>query len=89
MPDNDIALNLSKYSNVPIAAPSANISNRPSGTNIESIYNDFHDNVDIYIDDGESKFGVASTIVKVENNNIKILREGVITLEDIINKISM
>lgn len=89
MPDNDIALNLSKYSNVPIAAPSANISNRPSGTNIESIYNDFHDNVDIYIDDGESKFGVASTIVKVENNNIKILREGPITLNDIKNKISM
>lgn len=89
MPDNDIALKLSKYSNIPIAAPSANISNRPSGTNIESIYNDFHDNVDIYIDDGESKFGVASTIVKVENNDIKILREGVITLEDIMNKISM
>lgn len=89
MPDNDIALKLSKYSNTPIAAPSANISNRPSGTNIKSIYNDFHDNVDIYIDDGESKFGIASTIVKVENNEIKILREGPITLNDIKNKISM
>ncbi len=83
MPDNDIALKLSSYSNVPIAAPSANISNRPSGTNIKSIYNDFHDNVDIYIDDGESKLGVASTIVKVDNNEIKILREGTITLNDI------
>ena len=89
MPENDIALKLSKYSNTPIAAPSANISNRPSGTNIKSIYNDFHDNVDIYIDDGESKFGIASTIVKVENNEIKILREGPITLNDIKNKISM
>ncbi len=89
MPENDIALKLSKYSNIPIAAPSANISNRPSGTNIKSIYNDFNDNVDIYIDDGESKIGIASTIVKVENNEIKILREGVVTLEDIMNKISM
>lgn len=83
MPDNGIALKLSIYSNIPIAAPSANISNKPSGTNIKSIYNDFHNNVDIYIDDGESKLGVASTIVKVENNEIKILREGTITLNDI------
>lgn len=86
MPLNDIALKLSKYSNLPIAAPSANISNRPSGTNIKNIYNDFHDNVDIYIDDGESKIGIASTIVKVENNEIIILREGIITLDDIKRK---
>lgn len=86
MPLNDIALKLSKYSNLPIAAPSANISNRPSGTNIKNIYNDFKDNVDIYIDDGESKIGIASTIVKVENNEIIILREGVITLDEIKRK---
>ncbi len=89
MPKNDIALKLSKYSNIPIAAPSANISNRPSGTNVKKIYNDFHDNVDIYIDDGDSKIGKASTIVKVENNEIKILREGPITLNDIKDKIHL
>ena len=89
MPLNDIALKLSKYSNLPIAAPSANISNRPSGTNIKNIYNDFNDNVDIYIDDGESKLGIASTIVKVESEEIKILRQGVITLNDIKSRIGM
>lgn len=89
MPLNDIALKLSKYSSLPIAAPSANISNRPSGTNIKSIYNDFYNNVDIYIDDGESELGVASTIVKVENNEIKILRQGIITLDDIKSRVGV
>lgn len=89
MPDDEIALMLSEYSGLPIAAPSANISNKPSGTNINDIYNDFKDNVSIYIDSGESKISIPSTIVKVENNEIKILREGPITLEEIKNKLNI
>lgn len=83
MPENEIARKLIEYANVPIAAPSANISNKPSGTNIENIINDFKETVDYYIDGGESKIGLGSTIVKIENNVPVILREGSITKEQI------
>lgn len=83
MPENEIARKLIEYANVPIAAPSANIANRPSGTNIENIINDFKETVDYYIDGGESKIGLGSTIVKIENNVPIILREGSITKQQI------
>lgn len=83
MPENEIARKLIEYANVPIAAPSANIANKPSGTNIENIINDFKETVDYYIDGGESKIGLGSTIVKIENNVPIILREGSITKEQI------
>lgn len=79
MPDSDIARNLIKYANVPIAAPSANISGHPSGTNIENIYAEFKDNVDYYIDNGESKLGIGSTIVQIIDGVPRILREGSIS----------
>ena len=85
MPESKIARKLIQYANVPIAAPSANISNKPSGTNIENIINDFKETVDYYIDGGESKIGLGSTIVKIENNVPIILREGSITKEQIYN----
>ena len=83
MPENEITRKLIEYANVPIAAPSANIANKPSGTNIENIINDFKETVDYYIDGGESKIGLGSTIVKIENNVPIILREGSITKEQI------
>ena len=64
MPANDIALNLINYAGVPLATPSANLSGKPSGTNLKDIIKDFDGNVDCFIDDGPSKIGLASTIVK-------------------------
>lgn len=83
MPDNEIALKLIELSGVPIATPSANISGRPSGIDIEDIKKDFEGKVDLFIDSGKSKIGNGSTIVKVEDNEIKILRQGIITKEQI------
>ena len=83
MPDNEIALKLIELSGVPIATPSANISGRPSGIDIEDIKKDFEGKVDLFIDSGKSKIGNGSTIVKVEDNVIKILRQGIITKEQI------
>ncbi len=82
MPDNDITLALIKKAGVPIAAPSANISGKPSGTNIEDIKEDFL-NIDYMLDAGEAKIGIASTIVKIENSEVKIIREGSISKEEI------
>lgn len=83
-PENEIARKIIEYTNIPLAAPSANISSRPSGTNILDIKDEFQEKVDIIIDGGESKIGLESTVVKVINNIPTILRPGKITKEDII-----
>ena len=83
MPENEIALSLIEYAGVPIAAPSANISGHPSGTELNTIMNEFKENVDWYIDGGKSKIGFASTIVRVIDGKPHILREGLITKEQI------
>ena len=88
MPEEEITRKLIEYAGVPIAAPSANISGKPSGIDLQEIIKEFGDMVDYYIDGGKSKIGIGSTIVKVENNTIKILREGSISkkeIEDLIN----
>ena len=83
MPDNIIAKKLIEYAKVPIATPSANISGKPSGTDINYIMENFKDKVDYYIDGGQSKLGIGSTIVKVENGYPLILREESISKEQI------
>ncbi len=81
MPQNNIAIRLIKASGVPIAAPSANISGRPSPTDMESCVEDLKGKVE-YILGGESSIvGVESTIVDCTVSPICILRPGAITLE--------
>ena len=83
MPEEEIARKLIEYANVPIATPSANISGKKSGTNLKDIMKDFEHKVDFFIDGGESKLGIGSTIVKVIDGNVHILRQGTITKEQI------
>lgn len=83
MPANEIALELIKRAGVPLATPSANISDKPSKTNIKDVMSDFPEGVDCFIDGGESKIGVASTIVQVIDGVPHILRQGIITDEQI------
>lgn len=85
MPKCDIVLELIKYANVPIAAPSANLSGKPSGTNIYEIEKDFKEGVNYYIKGDESNLGVSSTVVKIEDGKPIILREGSITKQQIID----
>ena len=79
MPSGAIAKKLVEYSGVPIAAPSANISGKLSGTSFEDILDDFKDKVDLAINGGNSEIGIESTIVKVIDNIPHILRPGSIT----------
>ena len=83
MPSNDIARKLISYSNTPIAAPSANISGRPSGTNIFDIIDELGDKVEYIIDGGDTDIGLESTVIRVIDNKIHILRPGYITKEDL------
>ena len=83
MPSNTIAKKLIEYAGVPIAAPSANISGRPSGTKIEDIIDELDGKVEYILDAGMVDIGVESTVVRVVENTVHILRPGKITVEDI------
>ena len=82
MPSNEIARKLIEYSNLPIAAPSANVSGKPSGTIVEDIIDELDGKVDYVIDAGKVDIGLESTVVRVVDNIIHILRPGKITPED-------
>lgn len=84
MPSGIIAQKLVEFSGVPIAAPSANISGKISGTNFENILDDFKDKIDCAIDGGNSEIGIESTIIKVIDGTVHILRPGSITEEQIL-----
>lgn len=71
----------------PLIAPSANISGKDSGIEASVIADDFKDTVDAIIDGGKAELSTASTIVKVVNDEIVILREGTISKKEILNSI--
>ncbi|MDV4151585.1 L-threonylcarbamoyladenylate synthase [Clostridium sp. AL.422] len=81
MPDNEIALKLIELSGFPIAAPSANISGRPSPTDVERCIEDLEGRVDYIIGGEKSDVGVESTIVDCTVMPPVVLRPGGITLE--------
>ena len=84
MPSNQIARKLIEYSKTPIAAPSANISGKPSGTLVEDILQELDGKVEYIIDGGKVDIGLESTVVRVIENKVHILRPGKITKEQII-----
>ena len=83
IPVDEIAHNLLNILDYPIAAPSANMSTKPSGTLINDIIPEFDGKVAYIIDGGESTIGLESTVCKVIDNIPTILRPGFITQEDI------
>jgi len=79
-PSHRVARRLIRLSGVPIAAPSANISGRPSATNAEYARADFDGKVEMILDSGSSEVGLESTIVKLTGpDSIELLRPGAIT----------
>lgn len=85
MPSNEIARKLIEYSDCPIAAPSANISGKPSGTLVEDILDELDGKVKYIIDGGKVDIGVESTVIRVVDEQIHILRPGKITPADFEN----
>lgn len=84
-PSNKIAQELIRESDCPIAAPSANVSGKPSGTKIEDIIAELDGKVEYILDEGITDIGVESTVIRVINNKVHILRPGKVTKEDIEN----
>ena len=81
MPSDQVARNLIRQAGVPIAAPSANISGRPSPTKPEHIIRDMDGRVDGILVGGSCNYGVESTIVDLSGDVAMVLRPGSITLE--------
>ncbi|MCL2134096.1 MAG: L-threonylcarbamoyladenylate synthase [Candidatus Bathyarchaeota archaeon] len=83
MPSNNIALALIKQSNVPIAAPSANLSGTPSPTTAQHVYDDLNGKIDVILDGGQTIIGVESTVIDLSVDPPLLLRPGGISLENI------
>lgn len=81
MPAHPIAKQIINAANVPIAAPSANLSSKPSATSAQYVLDDFKGKILLIIDGDSCQFGLESTVVKVTNGQINILRPGAITKE--------
>jgi L-threonylcarbamoyladenylate synthase len=92
MPENKIAHALIRESGVPIAAPSANVSGRPSPTISEHVAKDLSGKINMIIDGGRTKIGIESTVVDLSRKTPMLLRPGSVTLEqlqDVIGKIAI
>ncbi|MBQ2400737.1 MAG: threonylcarbamoyl-AMP synthase, partial [Lachnospiraceae bacterium] len=81
MPSDPVANRLIKLAGVPVAAPSANTSGRPSPTKAEHVVEDMNGKIEMIIDSGEVGIGVESTIVDVSGKVPMLLRPGAITME--------
>ena len=83
MPSNKIADDIIKKSGVPIAAPSANISGKPSITSENFLVEEFMGKVDMIVLGGEANIGIESTVVDTTGDKVTILRPGYITKKDL------
>ena len=68
---------------VPIAAPSANLSGKPSPTKASHVVNDLYGRVDVILCGSDSQIGLESTIVLVSDEGVKLLRPGFITVSQL------
>lgn len=83
MTDGEMIQEIIKKANVPIVAPSANLSGKTDGTKIQEIMDEIGNNIDGIIDIGDIYDSNPSTLVQVMDNQIKVLREGKISKEQL------
>lgn len=83
MPSNDTARKLIEVCGLPLAAPSANLSGSPSPTSACHVYDDMNGRIPCILDDGRCAVGVESTVIAFENDSIRLLRPGFISVSDL------
>ncbi len=81
LPSDETARKLISYSGKPIAAPSANLSGSPSPTTAAYVYADMNGRIPAIIDGGSCNVGVESTVISFENDAIRLLRPGYVSVE--------
>ena len=83
-PDNAVTREIIRLSGVPIAAPSANISGKPSTTTAQHVLHDHDGKIAAVVDGGSCRVGVESTIVDLTEARPRLLRPGGITPEQLL-----
>lgn len=81
MPSDPVANRLIALAGVPVAAPSANTSGRPSPTTADHVWQDLQGKIDLVLDGGAVGIGLESTIVDVSGSVPTVLRPGAVTME--------
>ena len=83
VPGHPVALALLEEAGVPVAAPSANRSGRPSPTTAQHVLDDLAEDIDALVDGGPSELGVESTVVDARGDQPVVLREGAVSREEL------
>ena len=83
-PDNETTREIIRLAGVPVAAPSANTSGKPSTVTAQHVRHDHEGKIDAVVDGGHSRVGVESTIVDLTEKPARLLRPGGITPEQLI-----
>ena len=83
MPSHPVARAVIEQSGYAFAAPSANLSGKPSPTNAQDVFTDMDGRLPLILDGGECDVGVESTVVSVVGDKPTLFRPGHITLEDL------
>lgn len=83
MPNHPVALALIKAAGVPVAAPSANVSGRPSPTTAEHVMDDLSGRIDMVLNGGETGVGLESTVIDLTVDPPALLRPGGVTVEQL------
>jgi len=89
IPGLELTRRIIQASGVPVVIPSANFAGERPACSATEVAHLFSEKIDLIVDDGKTKLGDTSTVVKVSNNSISILREGIINKADIIKTASV
>jgi len=92
IPSDIISLSLIRAAGIPVAAPSANVSGRPSPTRASHVLEDLYGKVDLIIDGGKTRIGLESTVIDMTTPFPVVLRPGGLPLErirEVIGRISI
>lgn len=81
MPAHPAAREIIKECGLPLAAPSANLSGKPSPTKASHVYQDMQGRIPLILDGGDCQVGVESTVIAVHEDSVRLLRPGGITVE--------
>ncbi|MGN0526549.1 MAG: L-threonylcarbamoyladenylate synthase [Acutalibacteraceae bacterium] len=82
-PAHPVARKLIELSKLPIAAPSANLSGKPSPTKATHVFEDLNGKISLIIDGGECEEGVESTVITLAAEKPRLLRPGNVTLKEL------
>ena len=83
IPDHALTLQVLRLANIPIAAPSANLFGRLSPTTVEHVREQLGDRIDAILDGGPCRVGVESTILRIDEDRVTLLRPGGVPIESI------